>query len=134
MDWLTLIVAWIAAGLSFAVIDTIWLTNAVPRLYRPAIGELLAPRVNMGAAFAFYVIYISGIIFFAVRPALAEASLQAAAFYGAAFGFFAYATYDLTSQATLKVWSTRLTVIDMAWGTIATAIAATAGFAAAQLI
>jgi len=128
---MTYLIAWIGAGLCFAVIDTIWLTNAVPRIYRPMIGEILSEKVRLGAAIAFYVIYITGIVFFAIRPALAEASLASAALYGAAFGFFAYATYDLTSQATLKVWDTRLTLIDMAWGTIATGAAAAAGYAAA---
>ncbi len=128
---MTYLVAWIATGLCFAVIDAIWLTNAVPRVYRPMIGELLADRVNMGAAVAFYLIYVTGIVFFAVRPALDEGSLAKAALFGAAFGFFAYATYDLTSQAVLKVWDTRLTIIDMTWGTIATAIAAAAGYAIA---
>ncbi|MBY0566210.1 MAG: DUF2177 family protein [Hyphomonadaceae bacterium] len=128
---MTYLIAWIATGLCFAVIDAIWLTNAVPRIYRPMIGEILGERVNMGAAIAFYLIYVTGIVFFAVRPALDEASLAKAALYGAAFGFFAYATYDLTSQAVLKVWDTRLTIIDMAWGTVATAIAAAAGYSAA---
>ena len=79
---MTYLIAWIATGLCFAVIDAIWLTNAVPRIYRPMIGEILAPRVNMGAAIAFYLIYVTGIVFFAVRPALDEASLATAAFYG----------------------------------------------------
>jgi uncharacterized membrane protein len=44
----------------------------------------------------------------------------------------AYATYDLTNQATLKIWDWRLTLIDMAWGACATALAASASYWLAQ--
>jgi len=126
------IIAWIAAAVAFGIADAIYLSNAVPRLYRPWIGEVLSSKTNIGAAAAFYVIYISGIIYFAVAPALAASSLWTAVTQGAALGFVAYATYDLTNHATLKVWDVRMTVIDMAWGTFATALAASAGYLAAS--
>lgn len=73
-------------------------------LYRRHIGELLADKPHLGYAVAFYVIYIAGIVFFALRPALDGGSWLTAAGHGAALGAFAYATYDLTNAATLKVW------------------------------
>jgi len=128
---MTYIIALLATGVAFGIADALWLSNAVPRIYRPMIGELLSDKLNVGAAIAFYVIYICGIVFFAVRPALDEGSLMKAALYGAALGFVAYATYDLTNQATLRTWDVRLTLIDMAWGTFATGLAAAIGYAVA---
>lgn len=126
-----ILIAWLAAGLAFGVADAIYLSQAVPKIYRPLIGEMLSGKTNVGAAAAFYVIYISGIIFFAVEPALAASDFGTATFRGAVLGFVAFATYDLTNHATLKVWHVRMSVIDMAWGTFATGLAASAGYAAA---
>ncbi|PZO51091.1 MAG: DUF2177 domain-containing protein [Alphaproteobacteria bacterium] len=128
---MTYMIALLATGIAFGIADALWLSNAVPRIYRPMIGELLSDKLNVGAALAFYLIYICGIVFFAVRPALDEGSLMKAALYGAALGFVAFATYDLTNQATLRVWDVRLTLIDMAWGTFATGLAASIGYAVA---
>ena len=122
------LIAWISTGIVFAIVDAIWLSQAAPRLYRPMISEILRPDVSWPAAIAFYLIYVSGIVYFAVAPALAKQSFSAALINGAVLGLFAYATYDLTNQATLKIWDTRLTLIDMSWGTFATALAAGAGY------
>lgn len=119
--------AFIGSGAAMAVLDAIWLTQVGPRLYRPAIGELLADKPDMRAAVAFYLIYVCGIVFIAVSPALRDGSLLGATTMGAALGFVAYATYDLTNQATLKVWPLHVTLIDVAWGTVLTAAAAAAG-------
>jgi uncharacterized membrane protein len=110
------------------VLDAIWLTTMGPRLYRPALGELLAPQPNMRAAVAFYLIYVAGIVFLAVIPALREASAIRAVTSGAALGLIAYATYDLTNQATLRVWPVHVTLIDMAWGAFLTAAASFGGY------
>ena len=123
--------AYLAAGTAFAVIDAVWLTQIGPRLYRPALDPVLADRFNLTAAVAFYLVYIGGIIALAVLPAAREgAGLQRAALNGAMLGFVAYATYDLTNQATLKTWSWTITLADIAWGTFLTACAAAAGYAA----
>lgn len=124
----TVAITWLATGLVFAIADAIWLSQMGPRLYRPMIGEILADKPNVAAMLAFYVIYISGIVYFAVNPALREGDLMRAVISGAALGFIAYATYDLSNQATLKVWDTRITLIDLAWGTFATGLAAGAGY------
>ncbi len=125
-------IAWIATAVAFAVLDAIWLSNAAPKIYRPLIGEMLMDGMRLGPAIAFYLIYVSGIVFFAVMPSLERASLTWALLAGAAFGFVAYATYDLTNHATLRVWDLRMTLIDMAWGTVATAAASAAGYLVAQ--
>ncbi|CAN7200761.1 DUF2177 family protein [Phenylobacterium sp. LjRoot164] len=126
-----LVAAYLAAGLAFAAVDAVWLTQVGPRLYRPALDAVLAERFDLTAAIAFYLVYIAGVVALAVLPAARDASgLPRAALNGAMLGFVAYATYDLTNQATLKVWSWKITLADVAWGTFLTACAAAAGYAA----
>lgn len=121
MKW---IVAYIAAALAFGALDALWLRWAAPNLYRPVIGSIMADDVRLGAAAAFYLIYIAGMVWFAVRPGLEAGSVQTALLNGALLGGLCYATFDLTSQAVLKVWATHISLADIAWGTFATAIAA----------
>lgn len=119
MKW---IIAYLAAGLSFGILDFLWLRWAGPNFYRPALGDLLAPQFRMAPALVFYLLYIAGMVWFAVRPGIAG-GVPAAVLNGALFGGIAYATYDLTNQATLKVWPVQLTLVDIAWGASATALA-----------
>lgn len=121
------IIAYLGAGVTFAAIDAVWLTTMANRLYKPVIGPIMADKPDMKAAVAFYLISIAGTVFLAIDPALREGAWTRAALNGAVLGFVAYATYDLTNQATLKVWSTHITVIDIAWGTFITAFGATVG-------
>ncbi|MBA2587517.1 MAG: DUF2177 family protein [Alphaproteobacteria bacterium] len=108
-------------------LDFLWLTNTSKALYQKDLGALLAPDPNMVVAVIFYLLYIVGIQIFAVRPALEAGDWKTAALFGALFGFFTYATYDLTNMATMKVWTLRVTLYDIAWGTILTGITASAG-------
>ena len=119
MKWL---IAYLAAGLPFGLLDALWLRWAGPNLYRPAIGELLAPSFRPLPAAIFYLAYVAAIVWFAVRPGL-TGGIGCAALNGALLGAIAYATYDLTNQATMKVWPTHVTLIDIAWGAFATAAA-----------
>lgn len=128
------VAAYLGAGLTFAAIDAVWLTTMADRLYRPVIGPLMADKPNMTAAVIFYLISIGGIVFLAIVPALKEAAWTRALLNGAVLGFVAYATYDLTNQATLSVWSTRLTIIDLCWGTTLTAVASVGGYFAARWV
>lgn len=121
-------IAYIATGLVFLAIDAIWLTVAAQRLYRPLMGDMLVDGFRLAPAALFYLIYITGIVVFAVAPALASERWTTATSYGAFLGLFAYATYDLTNQATLKNWPAAVTVADLCWGTFLTAVAATVGF------
>ena len=125
------IVAYLGAGLTFAAIDAVWLTTVGPKLYRPALDDVLADQFNLPAAIAFYLVFIAGVLMLAILPAVREgAGWTRAMANGAMLGFVAYATYDLTNQATLKVWSLKVTLADIGWGTVLTACAAAAGFAA----
>lgn len=121
MKW---IIAYIAAAVAFGALDAVYLRWAADNLYRPVIGSILADEFRMGAAIAFYLIYIAGMVWFAVKPGIEAGSLITALLNGALLGGLCYATFDLTSQAVMKVWSTHLSLIDIAWGAFATAIAA----------
>lgn len=124
----TYVAAYLFTLVAFLVIDFIWLSTMASRLYRPAIGDLLAENFRLAPAVVFYLIYAAGLTFLAVRPAFQTAEWTTALLYGAVVGFMAYATYDLTNQATLKSWSTTLTVADLLWGTFVSAAAATIGY------
>jgi uncharacterized membrane protein len=106
--------------LIFFAIDLVWLGVVAKTFYRQHIGHLLSPEVNWAPALLFYAVYIAGIVFFAIRPAFEHGGAMRALAYGAALGFIAYATYDLTNQATMKDWPALVTVIDLAWGTVLT--------------
>jgi uncharacterized membrane protein len=125
-------IAYVATGVVFLAIDAIWLNLTAQKLYRPLMGEMLVESFRLTPAALFYLIYIAGIVVFAVVPALASDRWTTAASYGAFLGLFAYATYDLTNQATLKNWPVVVTVADLCWGTVLTAVAATAGFLIAR--
>jgi uncharacterized membrane protein len=112
---------------AFAAIDAVWLINMAPRLYKPEIGEVMMEKgFRLTPAMIFYAIYIGGIVYFAVWPGLTE-GVAKAALQGAVLGFICYATYDLTNYATLKVWSLKVTVLDLMWGTVLTGGTAAAG-------
>lgn len=117
----------VAAGL-FVAIDAVWLGLVAPKFYRKHIGKILADKPNFVAAAVFYALYIVGVVVFAINPALDEDSLQQAMGLGALLGLVMHATYDLTNQATLKVWSTKVSVVDMAWGAFITGIVSTLTF------
>lgn len=110
----------IASALIFLVIDLIWLIVIARQIYQNQIGSLLGPTKIVPAAI-FYVLYIVGIIFFVLQPALDKGSLSYALIAGGFLGLLCYGTYDLTNLATLKNWSTIVTVIDLAWGAFITA-------------
>ncbi len=122
------LIAYIATGISFALIDNFWLRTMYTRLYIPEIGELLMRGLRWEPAITFYLLYILGIMIFAVGPALQSGKWQTALIQGAMLGFFCYMTYDLTNYATLKVWSLKVTILDMIWGTLLTGGTALGGY------
>ena len=112
---------------AFFAIDMIWLGTVATKFYQSQIGFLLGP-VNWLAAIVFYLIYIVGIIIFAVYPALESGSFTKAIVLGALFGFFAYATYDFTNLATIKDWPLLVTIVDLLWGTVLTSSVAAVSY------
>ena len=116
----------------FAVIDTLWLGLMGDRLYRPLIGAVLADSFRLVPAIAFYALYAAGLTLFAIMPGLGEGGWKKALIWGGLLGLFAYGTYDLTNLATLKTWSLKLSLIDMAWGMVVSASASAAACALAM--
>jgi uncharacterized membrane protein len=129
---MSLLAIYLSVATAFVAIDLIWLTTMVERLYRPALGDMLRPAPNLTAAAFFYLIYPLGLIAFAVLPAQHEGSAFRAVTSGMMFGFFTYATYDLTNQATLRNWSTTLTIADICWGSFLAGLSAWLGYLVAE--
>jgi uncharacterized membrane protein len=102
----------------FFLVDMAWLGLVAKAFYRKHLGHLMAPKVGWPAALLFYVLFIAGLLVFAVRPALAAGAPVRALILGAGLGLVSYATYDLTNLATLKDWPLIVTVVDLVWGTV----------------
>lgn len=122
------LIAYLATTVVFFAMDFVWISLAMKHLYQAKLGPLLLEKPNLAVAAGFYLLYVVGIVVFAVMPALAQGNWVRALWTGALFGLVAYGTYDMTNLATLKNWPWTVAVIDMAWGTAATAAAATAGY------
>lgn len=126
--------AYVATAIVFLAIDYVWLTQVATRFYFDRIGHLLMEKPNLAAAGAFYIIYVVGIVLFAVLPALKTGSLTYAIVYGALFGFFTYATYDVTNYATLKDWPVIVAVVDVTWGTFLSGVSAALGYLLTRMV
>lgn len=120
--------AYLGAAAVMLVLDIIWLTNAVPRIYQPAIGHLLADKPNLAIAGVFYLLYVVGVVVFAILPAVEARSWLQALGMGALLGFVAYGTYDFTNMSTLKDWPLGLTLTDVTWGVVLTGLTALGGY------
>ena len=112
----------------FFMIDIVWLGYVAKSFYRENLAFVLSPEVNWRAAITFYLIYIAGILFFAVVPALEQGSLMRALVWGGLYGFFTYATYDLTNMALIKGWPLKIVVVDILWGMILCATVAMSSY------
>jgi uncharacterized membrane protein len=112
----------------FFIIDLIWLGVVAKGFYQKNLKYILSPNVNWTAAIIFYLMYIAGILIFAVLPGIAKDSVRHAALWGALFGFFTYATYDLTNLALLKDWPLNIVVVDILWGVVLCTVVSTLGF------
>jgi uncharacterized membrane protein len=118
--------AYITALIVFLLIDAAWLSTMANVLYRPVLGDIVLPGLRVWPAVAFYVMFPIGIVAFAAMPALKSSAVGTAVVYGLLFGAIAYGTYDLTNYATLRNWNLQITVIDIVYGALASAIAGTA--------
>jgi uncharacterized membrane protein len=110
--------------ITLITVDLVWLLGIAKNLYREEMGDLMASEPKLLAGLAFYLIYALGVCIFVIAPALSKQSLMYALQYGALFGFFCYMTYDLTNLAVIRDFPTKLAFIDMAWGSLVTALAA----------
>lgn len=119
---------YIVTMIVFFIIDIAWLGFIAKKLYRESLSYIMADSTNWPAAIIFYALYIGGILFFVLNPALEKESIKYAILVGALFGFITYATYDMTNLATLKDWPLKITMIDILWGTSLNAFTAGISF------
>ena len=108
-------------------IDLVWLGLIAKPLYQSGIGHLMADKPNIVIALGFYLLYALGLMVFAVTPEQSALGWSRALMVGALFGFFAYATYDLTNLSTLRDWPLSLALMDIAWGTLVSGVSSAAG-------
>ena len=111
------VIAYVITIVIFFAIDFVWLGTVARTFYRNEIGPLLLDKFNIPVAVCFYLMYVVGIVFYAVSPGLKSDSLRIALLNGALFGFFTYATYDFTNLATLKGYTMKVAIVDTIWGT-----------------
>lgn len=116
---------YLIATVTFFAIDMAWLGFFARSFYRDKLGFILSDKVNWPAAIIFYFIYIGGILFFAVLPALREQNWMIALINGAVLGMLCYATYDLTNMATIDKWPLVVVIVDIIWGIVLTGGVAT---------
>ncbi|MFC1625890.1 DUF2177 family protein [Patescibacteria group bacterium] len=122
-------VSFVSSLVCMLTIDAIWLKIMSKAFYTRHIGQLMAATPRLLPAGIFYLIYTFALTFLVVIPALQNNfSLTKTFALGALFGLAAYATYDLTNQATIKNWPTIVTVVDLIWGALLTGVVATAAF------
>ncbi|HKP79375.1 MAG TPA: DUF2177 family protein [Phenylobacterium sp.] len=123
---LRLIATYFATAFAVAALDYVWLTQFGPKVYFPTLESVALREARLGPAVAFYLVYILGVLALAIWPTRDKPLIGTTAT-GAMLGALCYATYDLTNQATLKVWATHITLIDITWGAFLTAVGATVG-------
>lgn len=118
----------------FFAIDMVWLGLVATNFYRGQIGSLMKTDINWTAAIIFYLLFIVGLVFFVITPAVEKGSWTYALLVGAFFGFITYATYDLTNLATLKDWPLLVTIVDLVWGAVLAASVSTVTYFIAHKI
>jgi len=109
----------------FFIVDMIWLGVIAKDFYRKALEPLITPNINWIAAIIFYLLFLVGVLIFALLPGMEKRSLVYTITMAALFGFIAYATYDLTNLATIRDWPLMLSIVDMIWGSFLSASTAT---------
>jgi len=119
--------AYVVVLLVMLALDTLWLGVVAKSLYRNAIGHLMAPSPRLGVALVFYSVFALGLTLYGTGLRAAGTGWHAAIGAGAMFGFFCYATYDISNLATLRDWPIGIALVDVAWGTGVSAISAAAG-------
>lgn len=130
-SWVT---QYIVAAAVFCLVDFVWLAFVGKQLYDDRLGSLLADKPNIGAAVVFYAIFVAGLLYFVIHPAVADASLGKALLAGAFFGFVTYATWDLTNLAVMRDFPVSIVPIDMAWGTVLAASVSGITYAVVQAL
>ncbi|MGE4313546.1 MAG: DUF2177 family protein [Pseudobdellovibrionaceae bacterium] len=128
------LIAYVTTAIVFFAIDMVWLGVVAKSFYFTKLEGLIKDSPDMLVAGGFYLFFVIGLVFFAVKPALDANSLKTALIYGALFGLFTYATYDLTNLATLKNWPVSVTIVDIIWGGVISGVSSVAGYQLTKMI
>ena len=129
----TLILYFSTAAVFFAI-DLVWLRLMNSRFYKIQLAGLMSDKVNWLPALLFYLLFIVGLLFLVVLPAVDQGSWLRAMLLGGLLGMVAYATYDLTNLATFKNWPVLVTIVDISWGATVSAIVATISYFIAKAL
>jgi uncharacterized membrane protein len=122
-----LIPSYLASMIFMFVLDLIWLSQLAQPIYNRGIGHLMAATPNLLYAALFYCVFVFGLMCYAVKPNVQSRGIKSTFLSGAMFGFFIYASYDLTNLALLKDWPLGMSIIDITWGTLLSGTSASAG-------
>ena len=122
-----LIPSYFASMIFMFILDLIWLSQLAKPIYARGIGHLMAAQPNLAYAALFYCVFVFGLTWYAVKPNVQSRGIKSTFLSGALFGFFIYASYDLTNLALLKNWPLGMSLIDMVWGTLLSGASASAG-------
>jgi len=128
MNIKSILISYLLTFIVFLMIDMLWLGVIAKKIYQKYLSSFLTDNVNWTAAFIFYFIFVVGISIFVIYPSVNKGSVYNTLLMGALFGFFTYATYDLTNLATLKGWPLPIVIIDIVWGSVLSAIVSLSGF------
>jgi uncharacterized membrane protein len=115
------LIEYVTAAVIFLAADFVWLRSMGPAFYSPELGGLLRDEPQLGIALAFYLLFVAGLVLFVIHPGMQGEPLSLVAVKGAVFGLVSYATYDLTNLATVKGFTNKVAIVDMAWGTFVSA-------------
>ena len=121
------LITYVSMLIFMLVVDIIWLSVIAKPIYQQGIGHLMAAKPNLIFAALFYLVYVFGLLRFAIKPNRAWAGVKQTFFAGASVGLLVYASYDLTNLALLKDWPLGLSLLDIAWGTLLSGISASVG-------
>ena len=119
---------YLVAFLVFLLIEGIWLVLVAKDFYKKEIGFIMSESPKILPTIVFSVLFVLGLVFFVINPALAKDSWKYALLVGLLFGLISYSTYDLTALATLKDWPLKVTIVDLIWGSSMSAIVSTVSF------
>jgi uncharacterized membrane protein len=119
---------YLIAGGVYWIVDFIWLALVANNFYQRQLGGFLKDKINIPAAVIFYSLFPIGVIIFAVVPGVKENSLVKTLILGALFGFYTYATYDLSNYITLRGWPLKVVIVDILWGIVLSTLVALVGY------
>jgi uncharacterized membrane protein len=125
------VVLYLATLVVLIPVDFLFLGIVAKGFFTAQVGDMLG-EIRLAPAILFYLLYVVGILVFVSGKA--GAVWPSTLLYGALFGFFCYATFELTSLSLLKHWTWPVVLLDVTWGTFVTALSSTAGLLIANWI